>query len=75
MSGTDANAALAIVRAFPIRAHPLASLAEGALALAIETSLSAYDCCYAVLAESLDATLLTADRRLAAAVPNAELIV
>jgi predicted nucleic acid-binding protein len=39
---------------------------------AIESGLSAYDYCYAVLAESIDAPLVTADRRLAAAVANAE---
>jgi hypothetical protein len=41
---------------------------------AIESGLSAYDYCYAVLAESIDAPLVTADRRLAAAVANAEFL-
>jgi predicted nucleic acid-binding protein len=74
MSAADAVAALQTVVAYPLRAHRLRELAPGALSLAIETGLSAYDCCYAVLAESLDAPLITADRRLAAAVPNAELL-
>jgi predicted nucleic acid-binding protein len=74
MSAADAVAALQTVVAYPLRAHRLRELAPGALSLAIETGLSAYDCCYAVLAESLDAPLITADRRLAAAVQNAELL-
>lgn len=74
MSAADAAAAVATAVAYPLRAHRLRELAPGALALAIETGLSAYDCCYAVLAESLDAPLITADRRLAAAVANAELL-
>ena len=74
MTVGDAMAALEIVIALPLRTHRLRELAPGALALAVETGLSAYDCCYAVLAESLDAPLVTADRRLAAAVASAELL-
>lgn len=74
MSAADAAAALQTVVAFPLRAHRLRELAPGAVALAIETGLSAYDCCYAILAESLDAPLVTADRRLAAAVTRSELL-
>lgn len=74
MAAEDAAAALDTVVALPLRPHRLGDIASGALALALETGLSAYDCCYAVLAESLDAPLVTADRRLAAAVPRAELI-
>lgn len=74
MTAADAAAALDTVVALPLRSHRLGDLASGALALALETGRSAYDCCYAVLAESIDAPLVTADRRLAAAVPRAELI-
>jgi predicted nucleic acid-binding protein len=42
--------------------------------LAVSRRLTAYDACYVVLAETLDAPLVTADRRLAAATPNAVLI-
>ena len=49
-------------------------LARAGLAAAVDLGLSAYDGTYAALAESLDAPLITADRRLAAAVPNAELL-
>jgi predicted nucleic acid-binding protein len=74
MSAGDAVAALETVVALPLRAHRLGKLAPGALALAVETGLSAYDCCYAVLSESMNAPLVTADRRLAAAVRSAELV-
>ncbi len=49
-------------------------LAPAALGAAVELGLSAYDGAYAALAESLDAVLVTADRRLAAAVAHAELL-
>lgn len=58
----------------PIRAEPLAALVSAAFALGLARTLSAYDACYVVLAEALDATLVTADRRLASAVQNAVLI-
>lgn len=71
----DAVHALNTVVQLPLRLHRLGELAPGALSLAVESGLSAYDSCYAVLARSLDAELVTADSRLAAAVPNATLIV
>jgi predicted nucleic acid-binding protein len=74
MSAADAVTALETVVALPLRTHRLGVLAPGALALAVETGLSVYDCCYAVLAESIDGRLVTADRRLAAAVGQAELL-
>lgn len=74
MAAGDAVAAVEAVVALPLRTHSLIDLAPGALALALETGLSVYDCCYAVLAESIDAPLVTADRRLAASVRHSELI-
>ncbi len=74
MTERDAAAALQTVVALPLRSHRLADLASSALVFATRTGLSAYDCCYAVLAESLDAVLVTADRHLAAAVPRTELV-
>ena len=53
---------------------PLDLLVPGAFAIASERGLSAYDAVYVELAEGLNARLLTADRRLAAATPNAVLI-
>lgn len=51
-----------------------AELSSAALHTALDLGLSAYDGTYAALAESLDAVLVTADRRLAGAVRSAELI-
>ena len=51
-----------------------AQIVISAWVIAVERGLSAYDACYVVLAETMHATLLTADRRLAAATANAVLI-
>jgi predicted nucleic acid-binding protein len=52
----------------------LRSLALDALMLAREIGLSAYDTTYVLLAEATGATLVTADRRLAAAVDRVAVI-
>ena len=49
----------------PIEAHPTAPLL--ARAWELRGSITPYDACYVALAEALDTTLLTADRRLARA--------
>jgi predicted nucleic acid-binding protein len=49
-------------------------LAALALDRAVVGDLSVYDACYVVLADALGATLVTADRTLAAAAGRAELI-
>ena len=51
--------------ALPIAAHATAPLLERAWEL--RDSITPYDACYVALAEALDTTLLTADRRLARA--------
>lgn len=61
----DARAALARLAALRLRRHQHHPLL--ARIWDLRHSLSAYDACYVALAEALDATLLTADRRLAAA--------
>jgi predicted nucleic acid-binding protein len=73
LSLADAMTALRALAGLPLRLHG-PELAPAALGAAIDLGLSAYDGMYAALAESLDAPLLTADRRLAAAVPSAELL-
>ena len=73
LSLADATAALQALAGLPLRLHG-PELAPAALGAAIELGLSAYDGTYAALAESLDAVLVTADRGLAAAVGNAELL-
>jgi predicted nucleic acid-binding protein len=57
----------------PQRVVEVSQLAPAAFGLSLERGLSVYDACYAVLAEAEDAVLVTADRRLAAAVTRAEL--
>jgi predicted nucleic acid-binding protein len=69
-----ARDALGALHAMRADAQPLKSLAETAWGVALERNLTAYDACYIVLAEALDAPLVTADRRLAEATPNAVLL-
>ena len=73
LTPADAAAALDALVALPLRLHG-AELASAALLTAVDLGLSAYDGTYAALAESLDAVLVTADRRLAAAVRSSELV-
>ena len=58
----------------PITLRSHRDLALPAFDVALDRGLSAYDASYVVLAEALDAILVTADRTLAAAVAEAELI-
>ena len=58
----------------PITLRSHRDLALPAFDVALDRGLSAYDASYVVLAEALNATLVTADRTLASAVPEAELI-
>ena len=64
----EAASAAAIIR------YPSQQFARPALELAIDTGLSAYDAFYAVLARALDIPLVTADRKLAAAVDGSVLV-
>ncbi len=70
----EAREILAELLALPLTAHRQSALAPASLVIALEDGLSAYDASYVALARSLGAPLVTADRRLAAAVPGAELI-
>ena len=73
----DLESALASLDALPsspIRLHASIGLAPMALELACAGGLSAYDAFYAVLAHVLEVPLVTADRRLAAAVAGSVLV-
>ncbi len=70
----DAQSLFELLAASPIELHSTAPLASAAIALAATSELSAYDSFYAVLAHALEVPLVTADRRLAAAVPGAVLV-
>jgi len=67
-------AVVGAVRALPGRAFPVERLVEPAWDVARRRRLTICDACYAVLAETLDAVLVTADRRLAKATSNAILV-
>ncbi len=69
-----AQQAIDLTKRLPIQLHSTRDLAEKALDAALAHQLSAYDACYLVLADALEATLVTADRRLADAARRAELL-
>jgi predicted nucleic acid-binding protein len=74
LAAEDADDAMRLILEVPVRVISLRSLAVDALTLAREIGLSAYDATYVLLAEATGATLVTADRRLAAAVGRVALI-
>lgn len=63
-----------VVTALRLEVRPLRPLIGAAFAVAVQRRLSLYDGCYLALAEAEQAVLVTADRRLAAAATNAELV-
>jgi predicted nucleic acid-binding protein len=65
---------VSLVLRIPLEVRELRILIAPAVGVASSRGLSVYDACYAVLAEAQDAVLVTADRRLAAAVARAELV-
>ena len=74
MTKADGAEILATALRLPIHLQSTSDAAPAALDIALTRGLSAYDAFYCVLAESLDAPLVTADRRLAEAAARAELI-
>ena len=74
MTRRHAHELLAYAVRLRLAIRPLQGLAALALDRALASDLSAYDACYVVLADALGATLVTADRTLAAAAGRAELI-
>jgi predicted nucleic acid-binding protein len=70
----EAGAVVRAIVELPFRVRPNRELAIGAMARALTDRLSGYDAFYVVLAEAIDATLVTADRRLAEAYDRVELL-
>jgi len=71
---SDASQALQLLLKLPLTLHPTEPLVAVALETALRLKLTVYDALYVVVADVVDATLVTADRRLADAAPRAELI-
>lgn len=63
-SAAEAASGFDVIRADPIDLRPDAILADRALAIALETDRSVYDCLYVALAVRLGAEVVTADDRL-----------
>jgi predicted nucleic acid-binding protein len=70
----DSQADLADLNRLALRSTPTADLTEEALILASDKNLSAYDACYAALAQQLDIPLVTADEQLAGSIQSAILL-
>lgn len=64
----DSQSDLVDLNRLVIQSSPTADLMEAALILANDKNLTAYDACYAVLAQRLGIPLITADERLAKAI-------
>ena len=64
----DSQADLADLNLLAMKSTPTADLMEDALLLASQKNLTAYDACYAVLAQRLDIPLITADEPMAKAI-------
>jgi predicted nucleic acid-binding protein len=70
----QAREALDQVRWMRAHVRSARSSAAEAMAVALDRGLTVYDALYVVVAEALDAPLVTADRRLAAATEQAILL-
>ncbi len=70
----DAQPLFGLFARSPIELHPTKPMAPHAIDVAGESELSAYDAFCAVLAVALAVPLMTADRRLAAAVSGSVLV-
>ncbi len=70
----DARRSLRVLHRKRAELRAVESLTRPAWDVALARNLSVYDACYVVLAEGLGVPLVTADRRLAGATPNAVLL-
>ena len=70
----DARRSLRTLLGAVAAVRPVETLVWPAWAVALERSLTVYDACYVVMAETLGVPLVTADRRLAEATANAVLL-
>jgi predicted nucleic acid-binding protein len=70
LSAGAATAFMADLGSLALQGTPTAALAEDALEIALAHHITAYDAAYVALAARLDLPLVTADARLAAALPE-----
>ncbi len=63
ISEGEAQEIRSTVDIFPLQKHPFQFLIDSAFELAVQTRSSPYDCLYLILAISLGAQMVTADRR------------
>jgi predicted nucleic acid-binding protein len=74
IGAAEARDSLRATMALALRVVPLRLLSTAALERALTEPISAYDARYLELAEAADATLVTADRRLAGAAEKSALL-
>jgi predicted nucleic acid-binding protein len=74
MKRADAREILANLGRLELGTQALRELSLPAMERALRQGVTVYDACYLVLADALQATLVTADRKLAEAAAEAELI-
>jgi predicted nucleic acid-binding protein len=67
----DSQADMADLKSLSLKSTSTLELMEDALLLAVEKNLTAYDACYAVLAQNLGVPLITADDQLSEAIESA----
>ena len=67
----DSQADIADLKLLSLKPTSTADLMEDALLVATDKKLTAYDACYAVLAQKLEISLITADEQLAQAIESA----
>jgi predicted nucleic acid-binding protein len=66
----DSRADIADMKLLSLKSTSTAELMEMALLLASEKNLTAYDACYAVLAQNMNISLITADEQLSRAIES-----
>jgi predicted nucleic acid-binding protein len=70
LNSQQAQAHLKTLKALPFQVTSTSDLLEAALNIALEFTISAYDACYIVLADQINAPLLTLDQKLLKALSN-----
>ncbi|MFZ0930313.1 MAG: type II toxin-antitoxin system VapC family toxin [Syntrophobacteraceae bacterium] len=75
ISEGEAQEIRSAVDIFPLQKHPFRLLLDSAFELAVQTQSSPYDCLYLILAISLGAQMVTADRRFYDSISRSQLAI